>query len=123
MLTFFLPGFVPKINGHTSGEIQALELLRIMVQVTRPFEAIREFLQGTVTKSYLAKILLQLLLERSCKSWPSKIPLELLHGAVMQKLAFAAAAQAFARNCRPEVASQSYFLSFCMELHAKVVAS
>ena len=46
----------------------------------------------------------------------------ILHGSVVHKLPFAAAPQAFARNCREKVAFESYLAAFAWNCHAKVAS-
>ena len=44
----------------------------------------------------------------------------MLHGSVVHKLPFAAASEAFAWNCREQVAFESYLAAFALNCRAKV---
>ena len=57
--------------------------------------------------------------ELSCKSCLAKLFLNLLHGAVVQKLPFETIPQAPAWHHRARVVFRSYFLCFCMQLSCK----
>ena len=67
-------------------------------------------------KSRLAKLFLKLVRGIVVQKLRCGALLNLLHGAVLQKLPFETIAQGFAWHHRARVVFRSYFLSFFMEL-------
>ena len=108
-----------------------LKLLHGTVVKTLPFEATsqllpfawncrakvasRGFACNCCARAALQNSFLSLCVELSCKSCVAELFLNLLHGAVLQKLPFETIAQGFAWHHRARVVSRSYFLSFFME--------
>ena len=76
----------------------------------------RAFACNCCAKAALQTYFLSFCVELSCKSCVAELFLNLLHGAVLQKLPFETIAQGFAWHHRARVVSRSYFLSFFMEL-------
>ena len=78
--------------------------------------ASRAFACNCCAKATLQNYVLSFCVELSCKSCVAELLLNLLHGAVLQKLPFETIAQAFAWHHCARVVFRSYFFSFFMEL-------